>query len=69
MNIKPYSYKPKDSFPLKLLKVCAVLFTIAAMGFFVYTVYDALNADSDKIRDSLKETDKMIQDYQKQYGK
>ena len=69
MNIKPYFYKPKDSFPLKLLKGFAVLFTIALMCGLLYVVYDALNGDSDKTRDSLNQTDKMIQDYQKQYGK
>ena len=69
MNVKSYSYKPKESFLVKLLKGCAVLFTIAVMCGLIYVVYDALNGGSDKTRESLNETDRMIKEYQKQYGK
>ena len=70
MNIKPYSYKPKDTFIVKLLKGLTVAATIAAMGFFVYTVYDASMGGNLKERQqSVDELNKRMEELQRQREK
>ena len=66
MNTKSYSYKPNDKMnPLKWL---AVALTIAAMGFFVYTVYDAIQGDSQNINQSTDDVNRALEDYKNKYG-
>lgn len=69
MNIKPFSYKPKDTILVKLLKGLAVAATVAAMGFLVYAVYDSIQGNSEERQQSLDELNKRMEEYQKQYGK